>query len=348
MNTKLKTIILCLGTLLYCSSAAFSQYKNELLDREFWKTQPGTDQIKEKIDQGHSPTAMTSANFDATVYAILENNPLETIKFLLIQGNDVNKLTHDARTYIFWAAYKSNLELMKYLTSQGAKADLIDQHGYTVLMFAASTGQENTAIYDYCIALGMDIRQEKDRSGRNALLAYAGSMKNFEVVRYFVDKGLDVHSKDADGNGIFHHAAKTGSEGFMKRLVSEYKVDYKKNEATNENAILFASKRFSRSGEENPFSFYQYLEEIGLDPAITSTSGNTALINLAYNTKTKEVFNYFIEKGVNASSINKEGNNALIRSAIRNNLEVVKLFSRAYKRHKPQKCRGPNSLNQSD
>jgi ankyrin repeat protein len=320
-------LIFCLG--FAPGLKLFAQQKNELLDRDFWKSQPSIDQVKFKIEEGHSPTAMTRFNFDPTGYAILENNPIETIQFLMEQGNDVNKLTHDARTYIFWAAYKGNLELMKHLVDRGANTDLLDQHGYSIMMFAAATGQPNTAIYDYCIELGADIINERTRDGRNALLAHAASMKSIDALDYFVSKGLDIHSTDPDGNGVFYHAAKTGNLEFLKTLISKYKVSYDKNPSTNENAILSASARFSRSGDQNPLSFYQYLEGLGLNPAIVSNDGSTALINLAYQGSDMEVFRYFIEKGVNPEQVNDEGNNSLIIASIRNSPKVVEFFLEA-------------------
>mgnify|MGYP001213052251 CR=1 FL=1 len=95
--------------LFLVSATSVGQNTNELLNRGFWKSQPSIANIQEKIYRGHSPTQLTEFSFDATGYAILENNSIKTIKFLLSQGNDVNKLIHDARSYIFWAAYKNNL-----------------------------------------------------------------------------------------------------------------------------------------------------------------------------------------------------------------------------------------------
>ncbi|MEM9337703.1 MAG: ankyrin repeat domain-containing protein [Bacteroidota bacterium] len=306
---------------------SFSQEKNILLDRKFWKAQPTIEEVQAKIEDGHSPTAMTPYNFDATSYAILEKLPLETVKFLLDQGNDVNKLTHDARTYIFWAAYKGNLALMNHLISKGAKPDIIDQHGYSLFMFAAVTGQENQEIYDYIIELGADVMTEKDRQSRNALLAYAGGTKTGSLVDYFINKGLDVHSTDKDGNGIFNHAARTGNVDLMKRLIQDYQVSIEKNEETNENAILFASTRYSRSGEESDLAFYQYLEGLGLDPAIVSKEGNTALLNLASRSKNIELFQYFIDKGIDVNQVNEEGDHALIKASSGRSKEIVALLA---------------------
>ena len=313
-------------TLILGFQTLSAQTKNIFYERSYWKSNPSLEDIKSKIKEGNSPTQLTEFGFDATVYAILEKVPVSTVEFLINQGNDVNKITHDARTYLFWAAYAGDVETMRYLYKQGAKTDLLDQHGYSVIMFAAATGQANTKVYDYCIELGADLKKEKTKDGKNALLAYAGSMKDLSGIEYFVKKGLDINVKDKDGNGVFHYAAKTGNQEILEKLIKKYKIDYSKNAQTNENAILFATRRFSRTGEENSLAFYQYLEGLELDPAIVSKSGNTALINLAYQAKDTDVINYFINKGVNVNQIDEDGNNALIQASYGNSLELVNLY----------------------
>ena len=43
-------------------------------------------------------------------WAIIEKNSNEIVKYLISkEGNGVNKLTHDGRTYIFWAMYRLSL-----------------------------------------------------------------------------------------------------------------------------------------------------------------------------------------------------------------------------------------------
>ena len=309
-----------------CAFHLKAQQSNALLNRNFWKSQPSVKEIKKKIKEGHSPTEMTSSMFDATGYAILENNPLKTVKFLLDQGNDINKITHDARTYIFWAAYKGNVELMEYLLSKGARTDLVDQGGYSILMFSAVTGQKNKRVYEICNENGMNIKTEKDRNGRNALLAYASRIDDFEMVDYFISQGLDIHSKDNNGNGIFHYAAIAGNVEVLKKLVGHYKVDFGKNTNTNENAFHFATRRSVREGDPSPLPLYQYLEGLGLDPGLNSIHNRNVLHNLAYRTNNLEMFKYFIKRGANPALVDEEGNNPLINAASRGNKEKIEFL----------------------
>ena len=109
---KLK--IICILSLLL-SGATFAQKPNIFHKRNFWKANPSIELIDEKSSKGNNISELNNNAFDAVVYAILENTDNNTIKYLLSkEGNGANKKTHDGRTYIFWAAYKNNLELMKY------------------------------------------------------------------------------------------------------------------------------------------------------------------------------------------------------------------------------------------
>ncbi|RZJ80829.1 MAG: ankyrin repeat domain-containing protein, partial [Chryseobacterium sp.] len=122
--------------------------KNALLDQAFWKNRPDVAAIQAEIAKGANPAETTSNMFDPVVYAINAQAPDESIKFLLDQkGNEVNKITHDSRTYIFWAAMRGNTNVMEYLLSKAAKTDIMDSHGATPLTFAAGGGQANTKVY---------------------------------------------------------------------------------------------------------------------------------------------------------------------------------------------------------
>src|SRR5690606_7413500 len=76
--------------------------ENPFMDRDYWATKPSIADIDAKIAQGYSITQANSGGFDPTTFAIFSENSPATIAHLLAQGNDVNKRTHDSRTYLFW------------------------------------------------------------------------------------------------------------------------------------------------------------------------------------------------------------------------------------------------------
>ncbi|PKA96931.1 ankyrin repeat protein [Flavobacteriaceae bacterium MAR_2009_75] len=320
-----KTLVLLIGLTLIpflgTSQRQAEKSSNTFLNRDYWTTKPSIADIKANIEKGHSITEANRGGFDATTYAIFGGNPVSTIEYLVSQGNDVNKRTHDSRTYVFWAASNGNLEVVKYLIKEGAKLDLVDSHGYGPISFTAATGQQDTAIYDYFIANGADLKNEKDHHGKNALLVAASRGKDLKLVDYFISKGLDINSTDDHGNGIFHYAAQGGNIDVLKQLV-ERGVSTDKNEETGENAIFFASK-----SRESSIQLYKYLEGLGIDANVKTKEGVTPLQNIASSSEDPKAFEYFIAKGVDPNAVDSEGNTALLNAAQRNKLEVIKYFA---------------------
>ncbi|OSY87687.1 hypothetical protein WH52_09660 [Tenacibaculum holothuriorum] len=318
----LKSIVLLF--LFFISTSLVAQ-ENIFIGRSFWKIKPTIAQVEEKIKEGNSPSQLNRFGFDAVVYALLENADEAVIKHLLTKkGNDVNKLTHDGRTYIFWAAYKNNMPIVKHLLANGAKTDVIDDKGYSLLNFAAVAGVKNTKLYDLLIEKGANVLTEKTPKGANALLLIIPNLQDFTMVDYFVNKGLDLKSTDKYGNGVFNYVAQKDNRKMLELLIKKG-LPYKELNKNGGNAMLFAT-RGSRRGY-NSLNYFKYLENLGINPNITNKEGNTPLHNLAYRNKDIASLQYFIDKGVNINQANKDGNTPLLNAASRNSLEVIKLFA---------------------
>ncbi|QRM88571.1 ankyrin repeat domain-containing protein [Lacinutrix sp. WUR7] len=306
---------------LFLSTLGFAQ-ENIFLNRDYWKSNPTIATVEAKIQEGNDITEANGNNFDAVVYAILQDAPVATIKHIQSkEGNDANKLTHDGRTYIFWAAYKGNIEVMEYLLSKGAKTDITDDKGNTILNFAAGSGQQNTKVYDLCIANGANVKTDVTPKGANALLLAAPYDKDFTLINYFTSKGASINSVDADGNGVFNYVAKTGNIDLLNQLLE-------KGVKGNDNAFVFAAA--GTRGNTNTIDFFKYLESVGLNPEKASIKNETPLHILAARSKDLEVVSYFLDKG-NVNAIDENGNTPFINAASRNNLETVSLLFKEVK-----------------
>ncbi len=306
--------------LFLSASITIAQDSNVFYDRAFWKTAPDIATVQEKIKEGHDPVALNPFAFDATVYAILENAPLETIQYLLsMEGNEVDKVTHDGRNYLLWAGYKGNIALMKWLIEKGSDTQLIDDHGYNLLTFAATAGQQNTAIYDLILANGGNIGST-NRAGANALLLLAPYLNNENTMQYFLDKGLDLHAKDDEGNGMFNYATRRGNIDLMKKLI-DMGVDHQTLNNKGENALLFAT--YGARGYSNPVKIYEYLTNLGIEADVVSWEGKTPLHNIAGAAKDMAVIDFFTSRGVNLNQVDEEGNTAFINAIRRNNLAIA-------------------------
>lgn len=321
---KLSHLIFSLATL--CTAATGFAQNNVFLDRLYWKTNPSIEKIEADIASGNDITALNSNMFDAVCYALLEKTDNAIVKHLLSKkGNEVDKITHDGRTYIFWAAYRNNLEIMEHLVANGAKANIKDSHGYSVINFAARAGQTDTKLYDFLLQHDADIH-DTTNNGANALLLVAPSVSDYATFEYFNSKGLDLKSTDTDGNGLFHYAARGGDVEILKTLIAKG-LPYKNLNKSNGNAVLMASE-----GVDNPkngLATFKYLETLGLEPNVTDDQGRNPLHSIAHDSDDLTLFKYFIAKGVdiNQQDKNGKGDSPFMNAANSNELKVVKFLA---------------------
>ncbi|GAL60627.1 ankyrin repeat domain-containing protein [Algibacter lectus] len=311
-----------ISLILVCTFNVFAQDANLLRDKKFWANKPSLEKVKQTIKEGNSPSELTAFGFDAVTSSIFAKADFNITKYLLsFEENGVNKLTHDGRTYLFWAAYSGNLELVNYLLKNGAKTDIIDDKGSSPLIFAAAAGQTNTKIYDALIAHGANVLTETSKDGANALLLLVPKLSDFELVNYFESKGIDLKSKDNYGNGVFNYTAKSGNIDMLKKLVAKG-IEYNTINKNGGNAFIFASQ--GGRGHSNGIEVYNYLESLGIEANVTTKNGTNPLHNVAANTKDIKILDYFIKKGVDVNKQDENGNTPFIKAAQSNSLDIVK------------------------
>lgn len=320
-TTSLKHVLVLLAFLsLVCQSVA---QENVFLDRDYWKGNPSIAQVEKDITAGNDITELNRFMFDPVTYALIERTNNATVKYLLeIKGNEVDKLTHDGRTYIFWAAYRDNLEIMEYLVNKGAKANIEDSHGYSVLNFAAVTGQTNPKLYDFLLNHGANIKA-RNRNGADAILMVASFAKNMDILDYFANKGQRFNSTDDEGNGLFHYASKGGQVPLLKALVDKG-ISYKAINKSESNAILMASQ--GTRGTQNSLETYTYLESLGILVNTVGGKGRNPLHAIASRNQDLAIYSYFLDKGVDINKADANGVTPFMNAAKRNSLEVLKFL----------------------
>lgn len=304
--------------LLLAAFFANAQQNNTLLNADFWKKSPDITAVQSEITKGANASELNPNAFDPTVLAINNDAPLSTIKFLLEQqGNGVNKITHDGRTYLHWAAYKGNVELVDYLIHKGYDINLEDSHGNSPLAFAASNGLANIQVFENFFKAGI-APKKKYANGATLLMLCAPNDKELKVTNYLVSKGLSVKDTDNNGATVFDYAARTGNLDNLKSFLA------KGSKATG-NALIIAAQGARRSS--NTIEVYRFLvEEQKLKPAFTSKEGYNVLHYLVRKPNQSEIITYFLEKGAEVNQPNLDGNTPFIIAAGGKDLQTLRLL----------------------
>lgn len=317
------TWLLCIPVLVMAQRRPQQQAENSFHEYEFWKKQPSLELVKQKIKEGNDPVKQNKAAFDALSYAIMTKNSIETIDYLLsLPGNDVNKSTHDNRSYLMWAGYAGDLQTMKLLLSKGADTKVVGSHGFNWYTFTLNAGHENTNIYELMVANGVDLK-ETNRNGANAVLLLAQNSKDGKIIDYFVNKGLNEKVLDANGNSLLFYAAYKGNIALLKKYIAKG-FDYKRVNNDGENLVLAASH--GGRGGYNSKEVFEYLASLNLKMDQVNHKGQTALHLLARGSKDKDLISFFMEHGVDVTKKDKEGNTAFLNAVSGNNSAVVKLL----------------------
>ena len=92
----------------------------------------------------------------------------------------------------------------------------------------------------------------------------------------------------------------------------------------NGNAMIFAS--YGTRSSSNNLETYKYLENLGIEPNITTNKGVTPLHSIAYKFKDLDIFNYFISKGFDIKSRDPKGNNIFNYAVKSGNISFLKLL----------------------
>ena len=299
----------------------FGQPSNTLLNRSYWKEKPSLETVQSHISQGNDPSAFDAHKFNPITWAILEEASMDIIFLLLDQdGNSVNLKAHDGRSPIFWAAYKGNVELMSELIKRGARLDLIDDHGVSVVNFAASTGQTKIELFELCANNGIQLNKEETSDGATPLLLVMPYLASPAEIDYFIQKGLKLDHTDHAGNNAFVYAAATGNEVLLTYLKGNGI-----NPRANDNAAMLVACKGTRS-KSNKKETFLLLEKLGVSPTAKDNDGNNAFHYLASKCQDTAVFRYFLSRGVDLDQKDIAGNTPLLKAITSNSSEIVQFL----------------------
>jgi ankyrin repeat protein len=156
-----------------------------------------------------------------------------------------------------------------------------------------------------------------------------------KMTDYFSSKGLSIQDKDENGASLTDYAAKQGNRELMEKLIA-------KGVKPTNNALFMATAG-SRAGTNGLPVFRYLVEELKLNPKAINANGETLLHPLVRRSN-PEVLAYFMEKGIDYASADKEGNTLLMLGAAGRNGELVETLLSKANNLNAKNSKGENAL----
>jgi serine/threonine-protein phosphatase 6 regulatory ankyrin repeat subunit B len=201
-----------------------------------------------------------------------------------MEGQGLNETDKDGLTALHWAAIEGQEEMVSYLLSQGAQADITDQEGITPFMEAAWKGHVGVAkmLLQHMGAEGLD---ETGKDGLTAL--HMAAIEGHEdIMAFLLSQGAQADTSDQEGITPFMDAAFGGNLSVVKMIL-------------------------------------QHMGGKGLDE--TDNEGWTAVYHAATEGH-EEMVGYLLRKGAQAGITDSVGRSPFTWAAMRGHLGVVKML----------------------
>jgi ankyrin repeat protein len=253
--------------------------------------------------------------FTALMYAA-QSGDIDTTRYLLNAGADVNDATQEYGNSLVIAAASKHEDLALFLLESGADYESKDENGVTALHHAHQKGL--SSMYGITFDPVYRVRPENMPRLAKALLE-AGSDPNVQIEKNFLI-GPAIRSScesvsDMVGATPFLLAAISADEDLLK-LLYEYEADPIMGTSDGTTPLMLAARssctgnnqddNTSAEKKQQAYLSVKAIVEMGADIHAVNKQGETALHKAAF-TGAEAVVQYLVEQGAEIDIRNKSG-----------------------------------------
>jgi ankyrin repeat protein len=156
---------------------------------------------------------------------ILKNNDFLAAKQYLKAGADVNECSENGESVLAYSLrYHCDNDLVMMLIESGADIFDFDENGVSIFEMAVT--YDNIEIVKYLISQGIDVNSTKRRSRFTPLMA-AVCYGRIEMAKFLIEQGADKNAADLKGISVIDFARKLNKKSMLQLL--NYDEDAPKN-----------------------------------------------------------------------------------------------------------------------
>ncbi|MHC0447888.1 ankyrin repeat domain-containing protein [Flavobacterium sp. 3-218] len=298
---------------------------------------------------GVNPTKKYANGANLLLLAIASDKDLKAADYFSTKGMSLKDVDANGNTAFTYAARSGNIALLKKLLEKGIKPT--DE---ALLVAAQGSRRETNTLetYKYLVEEVKIKATAQNKSGQNVLHILAGKPNQTEIIKYFLDKGVDVNKADKEGNTPVMAAASAREIAVLELFLPKAKninaqnlkgesaltkaVQYGTPEAVSlllakgadvnvkdkdgNNLGVYLVQSYRPAGREkatvDPFDAKaKLLQDKGLNLAAPQKDGNT-LYHVAITKNDVELLKKITDLKVDINAKNKDGLTALHRAAM--------------------------------
>ncbi|HUH41641.1 MAG TPA: ankyrin repeat domain-containing protein [Sulfurimonas sp.] len=159
----------------------------------------------------------------------LKKNDLVGIKKYVNDGADINEANENGESVLASSLrYRCDFDLITLLIEAGADIFDFDEEGVSIFDMAIT--YDNMEVVKYLISQGVDVNTTQRRSKFTPLMA-AVCYGRVEMVEFLVEQGANPDAVDAKGISVIDFARKMNKKTILKLLNYDEKAPINKNYA---------------------------------------------------------------------------------------------------------------------
>ena len=253
------------------------------------------------IDDHHFDKNIVNNNGWTALHNSAQSGRYELVKYFVDKGTDIHQKTKNGNNCLHIAACEGHLNLCQTLIDDHEfDKNIFNNIGWTALHTSAQSGSYE--LVRYFVDKGTDV-QQKTETGQNCLhiAARKGHLNlckalinkyrfdknisdiegftpildsvesgNYELVKFFIEKGADIHVNTLYGLNCLHIAACSGHLNLCKIFIDEH--GFQENTADNSGRTPLHF-----SAQSGNFELFQFFLDRGADIYVKANNGSNCL-----------------------------------------------------------------------